>query len=267
MRTLSKTIVFFVLLALVPVFVLAQSTGIDRIVKNGEIRIGMSGNQPPFTMKSKDGSLMGYEVDLAKMIAKGMNVELKLVEKPFVELLPALERGEIDAIMSGMTMTPERNLKVAFVGPYIISGKSILTKSATLAAADEADDINQSDISLAALTGSTSQNFVERLLPEVKLTTFDNYDAGVDLVLTDKVHAMIADFPICALSLLRHPEAGLATLAEPFTIEPIGIALPPNDPLLLNLIENYLGALDMVGILDELEIMWFEDGAWLVRLP
>ena len=72
-------------------------------------------------------------------------------------------------ILSGMTMTPQRNLKVAFVGPYFASGKSILTKAANVASVDELSKMNQSDKVLVALKGSTSQMFVERLLPKAQL--------------------------------------------------------------------------------------------------
>jgi polar amino acid transport system substrate-binding protein len=240
---------------------------LSRIVKNGELRVGMSGNQPPFCVKSKSGELIGYEVDLAKLLANAMGVELKIVEKPFGQLLGALEAGEVDAVMSGMTMTPERNVRVAFVGPYIVSGKSILTTSDALAAIDEASDIDQADISLAALAGSTSQKFVEKLIPKAKLTAAADYDEGVKAVMEGNVDAMVADFPICALTMLRYPDAGLATLSKPLTIEPIGIALPPGDSLLVNMVTNYLGALEGTGLLELLEKRWFEDGSWLLQVP
>jgi polar amino acid transport system substrate-binding protein len=243
------------------------SSVLSRIVNSGELRVGMSGSQPPFTVKSKEGKLIGYEVDLARLLANAMGVEVKFLEKPFPELLSALEKGEVDVVMSGMTMTPARNLKAAFVGPYIVSGKSILTKSKTLAAIQEAEEIDQSSISLAALENSTSQKFVQRLIPKAKLVTTKDYDEAVQLVLDDKVNALVADFPICALSVLRHPDKGLSTLVTPLTIEPIGIALPPGDALLINMVENYLGALQVTGILDRLEAHWFQDGSWLIQIP
>ncbi len=240
---------------------------LSRIVKSGELRVGTSGAQPPFSVKAKSGELIGYEVDLARLLASAMGVELKLVEKPFGELLPALASGEVDLVMSGMTMTPERNLQAAFVGPYIVSGKSILTTSKALAAIDEAQDINQGDLTLTALKGSTSQKFVEKLIPKAKLVTTDDYDAGIKMVMDGQANAMVADFPICALTLMRYPDAGFATLAKPLTIEPIGVALPPGDSLLLNMVENYLGALEGVGVLELLETKWFEDGSWLIQVP
>ena len=245
----------------------AASPVLSRIVKSGELRVGMSGNQPPLNAKSRSGEIIGLEVDLAMLLADSMGVNARLVTKPFSELLGALKGGEVDLVMSGMTITPERNLEAAFVGPYFVSGKSILTKSAKLAAIGEASSIDDSSVSLAALEASTSQRFVERVVPKAKLVTVENYDEGVKLVLGDKVDALVADYPICVLSVLRHPDHGLATLVTPLTIEPIGIALPANDALLVNLVQNYLNALQGTGALEALRARWFEDASWLDQLP
>jgi polar amino acid transport system substrate-binding protein len=69
------------------------------------------------------------------------------------------------------------------------------------------------------------------------------------------------------LSILRHPDAGLATLEVPLTVEPIGIALPPDAFQVHNLVDNYLNALQIGGILEDLDAKWFQDGSWLIRLP
>jgi polar amino acid transport system substrate-binding protein len=240
---------------------------LSKVVESGVLRVGTSGAQPPFSVTSKSGEVIGYEIDLARLLAGAMNVEVKFVVKPFGQLLTALENGEVDVVMSGMTMTPARNLKAAFVGPYIVSGKSILTTSATLATISEAEEIDQSKLTLAALKGSTSEHFVKEVLSKATLAATDDYDAAIKMVLEDEADAMVADFPICALATLRYPDAGLATLVKPLTIEPIGMALPAGDSLLLNLVENYIGALQGTGLLDLLEEKWFEDGSWLIQVP
>jgi polar amino acid transport system substrate-binding protein len=227
----------------------------------------MSGDQAPLNVKSKSGEVIGLEADLAQLLAAAMGVELKIVEKPFPDLLPALKAGKVDMVMSGVTITLERNTRFAFVGPYFISGKSILTKSATLSQADESEDINEKGLTLTALAGSTSQGFVEAVAPSAKLVTIQSYDEGVKLVLEGKADALVADFPACLIAVLRHANSGLATLTVPLTVEPVGIALPPGDPLLVNLVENYLGALEGVGLLERLREKWFADGSWLAKLP
>ena len=264
----SKKFVILIIILFIPVLLFPQEGKVlNKILKSGELRVGTSGNQPPFTMKSKEGQLMGYEVELAKLLTDALDLKLRFVEKTFSELIPALEKGEIDIIMSGMTMTPERNLKCSFVGPYIVSGKSILAKSKRIYDLDEMGEINRPTIKVAALRGSTSQNFVEKLAPDVEFIPTSDYETAIKMVLEDKVDIMVADYPVCVLSILRHPDAGLATLEAPLTIEPIGIALPPDAFQLHNLVENYINALQIGGVLENLEAKWFKDGSWLIRLP
>jgi polar amino acid transport system substrate-binding protein len=218
-------------------------------------------------MTDKNGEIIGLEVDLMKALARSMGLTTRFVVKPFADLIPAIERGEVDVVISGMTITPERNARVAFAGPYLISGKSVLTKSPTIASADSVTSLDNADQRYAVLAGSTSEAFVEQVLPKAVSVPTTDYDTAVQMVLDDEVDAMIADFPICQLSVLRHPEADLSTLMTPFTIEPLGIALPADDPLLVNLIENYLSTIENTGLLVQFKAKWFSDGSWISELP
>jgi ABC-type amino acid transport substrate-binding protein len=150
---------------------------------------------------------------------------------------------------------------------HFISGKSVLTKSETIASVTSSSELDDPKRTYAALAGSTSETFVKEALPQAKLVTTPDYDAAVQMVIAGEVDALIADFPICALSVLRHPEAGLSTLVTPFTIEPLGIALPADDPLFVNLMENYLTTLDGTGLLTRFKAKWFSDGSWVSELP
>ena len=244
-----------------------DSPVLDRILDRGEIRVGMSGNQPPLNTRSRAGGLIGLEVDLAKQLSSAMGVKLNIVNKPFGELLDALGKGDVDIVMSGVGITAARSAKFSFAGPYMMSGKSILTKSSTLASAAGAEDINQADFSFAALENSTSQEFVEQNLPDGKLVKIKDYDEGVKMVLDGKVDAMVADMPICVLSVLRYPDAGLTTLKRPMTVEPVGIVVPSSDPQLLTLLDNYLEALEGMGYMAELRKVWLQDGSWIAALP
>lgn len=243
------------------------SDRLAEILDRQTLRVGLTGDQPPLNMKTRSGEIVGLEVDLVRALAGGMNLDAELVEMPFAELLPALRRGDVDLVISGMTITPDRNARVAFAGPYFISGKSLLTKDMDLARSDDPTVLDAPDRTVAALAGSTSQRFVEESLPKAKLVTVADYDAGVAMVMNDEVDALVADYPICEVSLLRHPGAGLATLYTPFTIEPLGIALPPDAPLFVNLVQNHLNTLDNTGTLTRLKAKWFSDGTWVAELP
>jgi ABC-type amino acid transport substrate-binding protein len=242
-------------------------TRIDQIIASGELRVGLTGSQPPLNMRDRSGELIGLEVDMVRALANSMDVEVRFVPTQFAELLPALERGDLDMVVSGLTIPPERTARVAFAGPYLISGKSLLTRSEELANADTVGVLDDRQRSYSALAGSTSERFVKQLLPKARLRSVPDYDAAVKLVIDGEVDAMIGEFPICALSVMRYPEAGLSMHQTPFTIEPIGIALPADDPLLVNLVENYLRTIDETAILTTLKAKWFTRGDWIEELP
>ena len=240
---------------------------IDRIVARKELVVGTEGNMPPFNVTNRRGEVIGFEVDLATRMARSMQVNLRIETMPFAELLPAVKAGTIDLALSDITMTPRRNLEVGFVGPYYMSGKSILSKREKLGSARKMSDLNTPSVVLVALENSTSQEFIERLLPNATLRTTKNYDEAVAMVLSDEVNALVAEHPFCVVTILRNPQHDLGTLEKPFTEEPIGIAFSPRDPLLHNFLVNFLESMLSTGELKKLHGKWFEDGAWLNELP
>jgi polar amino acid transport system substrate-binding protein len=239
---------------------------LDRIVGKKELVVGTAASMPPLNMTMKDGQIAGMEIDIARLIAAALDVKLTLKQIPFNDLLPALQAGQVDMILSGMTITPARNLKVAFVGPYIISGKSILAKMATLESLSDPSKINNPDKVLVALKGSTSQIFAEKVFPKAKLILTDDYDQAIAMVREDKAQAMVADMQTCQLAVFRFPEAELRTLKNPMSYEPLGIAIPPNDFLLINWLQNFLHYLEKDGTLGMIVDKWFKDGSWVKAL-
>jgi ABC-type amino acid transport substrate-binding protein len=245
----------------------ASSPGLARILKSGTLKVGMTGSQPPLNFDSKGGDTIGLEVDLANALAGLMGVQVEIVEKPFAELLPSLAAGQVDVVLSGVTATPERSQRVAFVGPYYLSGKSILTRSAELAHAEDTAALDRAGLTFAALKGSTSEQFVRTKLPKAKLVTTDDYDQAVKLLLADEVTAVVADREVVALTAFLYPKERLVTMRTTLTIEPIALAAPAGDELLARYLDTALGALEASGVLSGIRSRWLESGDWVGQLP
>jgi len=241
-------------------------TTLARIQQRGELVVGTAASMPPLNMTTKTGEIIGFEIDMARAMADAMNVKLRLAPMPFADLLPALSAGSVDVVISGMTMTPQRNMTVAFVGPYFISGKSFLTTTSTLTSKGSAE-LNDPAMRIAALRGSTSESFVKETIPKATLVTTKDYDEAINLIQQGKVDIMIADLPACVVTVARYPERGLFALATPLTREPIGIALPGNDPLLVNWTQNWLREIEAGGNLEVMRELWFKNTSWLKQLP
>ena len=254
------------LAAVLPINSMAGDT-LNRVEDFKVLTVGMSANQPPMNMTNREGGLMGFDVDLAKALAAAMKVELDIKVMPFGQLMTALEENKIDMVLSSMSITPARTQLVSFVGPYMMSGKSILTKNDVLSKISSSEEFNKKDLKLMALSNSTSASFVRAAAPEASLIEITSYDEGVAMLMEGKADAMVADMPMCVLSVMRFPDAGLTTLDRPLTVEPIGIAVSKNDPQFFNLVDNYLRAYEKTGVLTKLRKKWFEDNSWVAALP
>jgi polar amino acid transport system substrate-binding protein len=242
------------------------SRGLTHITDTGELRVGMSGEQPPLNMTARNGELIGMEVALVRVLAQSMGVRAVIVRRPFGQLLDTLDAGEVDIVMSGMAITPERSARVAMVGPYYTSGKALLTRSESLAAVQVPEDLNRTGLEIAALEGSTSEAFVRDSLPHVELVLAPRLEDGVRKVIDGEVDALLADKETCQFAVLRHPDAGLHASVHTFTVEPMGIAVPQDQPHLASLLQSYLTALANSGRLQKLRTYWFEDPSWVKQL-
>ena len=266
---MKKTAVLLtILLTLVFAFATLASAGttIDKIKKNKELVVGTSASYPPLTFKAKDGKVYGLDMDLAQAIASAMDVKLRTEVLPFDQLIPALEKGKIDLIISCMTITPQRNLRVAYVGPYFISGQSILTTKDAAGKITSVDDINKPEFSIAVPQGTTTVQIAKKLSPKAKFVLTKSTNEALDLLLKNKVNALMADYPYVATVAMQNKDKGLVA-NSPFTIEPLGIAVRQGDPLFVNFLDNYLNMLRGDGFIKARTLRWFNDDSWIADLP
>ena len=265
---MKKTFVILALLSILSlIFAIAASAGpvMDRIIKRGELVVGTSGAQPPMTATTKTGELIGLDIDIAKMMGDALGVKVKFVLLPLAKLIPALEAKQVDIILSGMTITPKRNQKVAFVGPYYVTGKGILAVAKKYAALEDAKGLDTPEVTVAALKDSTSQKFAETLISKAKLILTDSYEEAIDLLLKGKIDVLVADFYFCALSVYRYQNKKLIARESPLTFEPLGIAMA-EDTLLINWTENFINILQGSGKLKEMGEKWLNGGSWVDEL-
>ena len=266
MRKLTVCSIVVVLLAFVIAIHAEAGPVMDRIMQKGVLVVGTSGQQPPMSATSKTGDLLGLDIDMAKAMAEGLGVKIKFARMPFAELLPALEAGRVDMVLSGMTITSARNRKVAFIGPYYVSGKGILALEQRYAELQDANGLNAPEVTATALKDSTSQTFAETLMPKAKLILAASYEEAVALVLNQKADVMVADLPYCAYAAYRHADQGLSAGKSPLTFEPLGIAMA-EDGLLINWTRNFLDTLQGTGQLKKLHEKWLGGGSWIDQMP
>lgn len=262
---LQFLLVFFSLIC--PPITYAGDAGVDRIIKRGLLTVGTSGNQPPFVMQNANNELIGFDIDLAKALASAMNVNIQFKQMAFSDLFSALHNGDVDIVLSGMNITLERASEVLFVGPYMMSGKSIITKSSSLTAFQTAEHFNKKELKIIALKQSTSEQFILQQIPEAQYSSVNDYDIGVNMIKNGEADVMVADMPFCVLTVFRNPNNELKTIKNPLSVEPVGIAVSRAHPSLHALVDNYLDSYQRLDMIEKLRKKWFEQGLWVDQLP
>jgi len=240
---------------------------LHRILESGELRVGMTGSQPPLNMKNTKGELIGLDVELARELSDAMDLELVLVETPFADLLSDLEANKIDLVISSMTITPARNARVAFAGPYLISGSSLLTRQDLVGDLTSLSSLNSAARTWAALKGSTGEKLIHEAFPLARFKPIEDQETAIAEISRGEIDGLIADLPSVSFQIARNTDLGLATLPSPFTTEPLGIALPPHSPLFANLVQNYLNTLEYTGRLIQMKAHWLNAGEWMSEMP
>ena len=100
----------------------ASADTLEDILKRGSLRVGMEPGYMPFELTNQKGEIIGFDVDVAKRMAKAMGVKLELVSTAWDGIIPALLTKKFDILMSGMTLTQERNLTINFAHDFAAQG-------------------------------------------------------------------------------------------------------------------------------------------------
>jgi polar amino acid transport system substrate-binding protein len=243
---------------------LAKKSTIEEILKNGELRVGFESGYMPFEMTDKTGAFVGFDIDMAKEMAKAMNVKFVPVNTAWDGIIPALLTKKFDIIMSGMTVTQERNLKINFAEPYIVVGQTVIINKKHEGKIKSYKDLNDPKYIVTSKLGTTGEQSVKRLLPKAQYKSFEEeVTAGMEVV-TGKADALVYDLPFCVVFMAQQGKTGqLVFLDKPFTYEPLAWAVRKGDPDFLNWLNNFLAQVKNDGRYDRIYDKWIKKTEWI----
>jgi polar amino acid transport system substrate-binding protein len=244
----------------------ALADTLDDIVARGTLRVGMEPGYMPFEMTNKKGEIIGFDVDMAKRMAKAMGVKLELVSTAWDGIIPALITKKFDIIMSGMTLTQERNLKISFASPYIVIGQSVLIDKKLSGDVKSYKDLNDKKYKVASKLGTTGEQATKRMIPNATYISFETEQEGVMDLLNGKVDAFVYDLPFNAIAFAEKGQGKLALLDEPFTFEPLAWAVNRGNADFINWLDNFLRQVKNDGTYDKIYSKWFLSDEWLKDL-
>lgn len=194
----------------------SEST-LSKIIKRDKLIVATFATAPPFGYTDDKGELIGFDVDIARLIGKSLLGDEDKVE--FVEVnsegrWPSVVSGRADIGVAATTVYPDRALRVAFTRPYIDSGMSISVRRDINV--DTLADLNSDKFVLANLSNPQMAERQQRMLPNIKVLTFDTPSSQFLAVKSGQAHAMQMDTPVLDWYATTHEE--LKVLPEPLTV-------------------------------------------------
>jgi ABC-type amino acid transport substrate-binding protein len=232
------------------IFVVSGQTGAkapERVLTlaPGILRVGTYFVNPPFEYVS-DGRKVGFEVDLIREIARRLHLQASFVNTRWEVILQQMQEGRYDCIVGGITITPSRQVMLAWSDPYMTTTLSLVINSARTSQIRSHADLKDAEVGVQAAT--TDYDVAVAMQPrgeigKVTVYPFDRIaDAMTDLA-AGRITAVMKVYPVGEWLARRIP--GLRIVAQiPNDPQPLGIGFNKNNPELLAAVNGALSEID-----------------------
>lgn len=238
---------------------------LEEVKKRGVMRVGLA-TFVPWAMRDTAGELMGFEIDVAKKMAEEMEVKVEFVPTAWDGIIPALIAGKFDFIISGMSITPKRNLTVNFSIPYAHSGQQLVANKKLAAGFKTVADFDKAEVTLTCRRGVTSCAWIQQNMPKATLRQFDDDAQAAQEVLNGQAHGWMASAPRPRFLALDNPDVAFMPFDHNLTQADEAIAMRKGDPDTTNWVNNWVLFHTSDGWLQERHGAWFANRGWKDRV-
>ncbi len=209
---------------------LIKESGIEQIMRKGVMKVGL-GIFVPWSFKDINGKLAGFEVDVARKLAKDIGVKIEFIPTEWSGIIPSLLTGKFDVIIGGMGITAERALKVNFSIPYSYTGMDLVVSSKSMPGVTTVEELNKKEVILAVRMGATPVAAAKKYIPNAKLHQFEDDAAVIQDVLNGNAHAALSSSPKPAFWAADYPDAVYRPLGGAYLYDdPSSFAIRKGDP-------------------------------------
>lgn len=231
----------------------AVETKVDKIKKAGKIVLGTSGDYPPYEFhKAVDGkdTIVGFDIEIAKEIAKDLGVTLEVKEMSFDGLLTALNAGKIDFVLAGMTPKPERLESADFSNIYYTAVQTLVVRAEDASKIKSADDLNGKVVGVQK--GSIQVDVAAEQLPKAEAKLLGKITDIVLSLKTNKVQAAIIEGPVAKSYVNANKDLIISDVKLNAPDAGSAVAVDKGNKELVAEINKTLDRLTKAGLIDKL---------------
>lgn len=240
----------------------APRTNVDtltEIKKNGKLRVGVA-KIVPWAFHNKDGKLVGFEIDVARKLARDLGVEVEFYPVSLKYLISDLLASRYDIIVSDLSITAERALKVNFSAPYNTTSVTLAANEKTSKGFRTIESFNKENITIGVVDGNVAEEIAAITFPNARIKIYDDDNALFkDLIESDSLSAAIADSPRPEVIAKLFPGIVATPLDKPLTTFPTAFAVRRGDSDFVNYLNSWIQERTVNGWLESRRKFWFKD--------
>lgn len=237
-----------------------KTSTLEKIQQNKKVVIGTAPGYLPFEMKDIDGNFIGYDIDIGTAIAESLGVEVEFKQYEFSGLIPALQTGDLDLIIAGMTIRGDRAAAVSFSNPYYATGQ-VLMLNADDTTTTSWEDLDVSGKIIATSQGTTGALLSKQLFKNAEVVDYDTFPTAAMAITQGKADAIIYDEP--AVRMYEIMNDGVRGIYDLISAENLGIVAQHNDLEMVQWLNSFLyGYKDSPTDLDSID-KWFHSTDWM----
>jgi polar amino acid transport system substrate-binding protein len=219
------------------------------------LRVGVSPDAQPLIYR-QGNTIVGLEADFARELAKDLGKSLRFVELDWIDLIPALMANKIDIIMSGMTKTVLREVRISFCIPYLKSGQMALIRREDAARFSTGIFTLTTSSAIGVIKNTYGEYFVDEQYRSVKKIAFSNSQPAVKALIDKRIDMFIYDGPMVLYLASANEINGLTAIFAPFTEEWLAWAVNKDNKALLDSANNFLKTINSDGRYKKLIRHW-----------
>jgi cyclohexadienyl dehydratase len=217
----------------------AQSV-LDAVLANGEIKVCSTGDYRPFThLDDATGRWDGIDIDMAGDLAAKLGVRLTLVKTTWGTLLDDLSRT-CDIAMGGISVTTDRAKRAFYSDPYLVDGKTPITRCENAGRFQTLEQINQPGVRAVVNPGGTNEKFADSNLTQATILRHPDNNTIFEEILAGRADLMITDATETRWQQQQHPELCAVHPDAPFTFSEKAYLLPRGDVVLKEWVDGWL---------------------------
>ena len=234
---------------------------LEEIQDRGTIKVGL-GLFEPWSLCNNDGELVGFEIDVANKLAADIGVEVEFARTNWSYIISSLIAEDFDAIISGMTILPSRNLRINFTSPYNQTSIYMVANTAQTAGLETLEDFNSSEVTIGTRRGASSIPAIRNVFPDAMIAEFDTDTEVLEAVVAGDVDAAAAFATTGDTWVEANPDTLHLPSEEPFGLESLAMGVRKGDLDTLNFLNSWIRVNEDNGWLEQRRQYWFEGTEW-----